>query len=157
PPFVSIASYSLHTVDLRPESDQILKSFHKDSVQRRVRHAERVNLRERHGNSDELLGSFYKLFVLTRKRHSLPPIPLAWFCNLIRFLGGALDIRVAFSGGNAVASILTLRFKNVVYYKYGYSDARFNHLGAMPWLLWKAMQDAKANDAILFDMGRTEE
>src|SRR5579859_3692622 len=31
--FVPIANYFLHTVDLRPEIDQILNSFHRDSVQ----------------------------------------------------------------------------------------------------------------------------
>src|SRR5579859_2258751 len=155
--FVPIANYFLHTVDLRPEIDQILNSFHRDSVQRRIRHAHRVNLRESRGNSLELLRSFYSLFVITRKRQRLPPIPFAWFCSLIRCLGDALDIRVAYHEKKAVAAILTLGFRNVVYYKYGCSDARLNHLGAMPWLLWRAMQDAKANRATLFDMGRTEE
>jgi|SRR5215813_3239771 len=155
--FVPIANYFLHTVDLRPETDRILKSFHRDSVQRRIRHAHRVNLCESHGNSLELLKSFYGLFVITRKRQRLPPIPFSWFCSLTHYLGEALDIRVAYYQKKAVAAILNLRFRNVVYYKYGCSDARFNHLGAMPWLLWRAMQDAKANHATQFDMGRTEE
>src|SRR5215813_11043195 len=94
--FVPIANYFLHTVDLQPETDEILRGFHRNSVQRRIRHAHRVNLRERHGNSLELVESFYDLFVITRKRQRLPPIPLTWFRSLIRYLGDALDIRVAY-------------------------------------------------------------
>jgi len=56
-----------------------------------------------------------------------------------------------------VSAILTLRFRDVGYYKYGCSDVRFNNLGATPWLLWRAIAAAKSDGASEFDMGRTEE
>jgi lipid II:glycine glycyltransferase (peptidoglycan interpeptide bridge formation enzyme) len=55
-----------------------------------------------------------------------------------------------------VASILTLRFKDIAYYKYGCSDARYNNLGATPLLLWRAIAAAKSSHARVFDFGRTE-
>ena len=55
-----------------------------------------------------------------------------------------------------VAAILTLSFKESVVYKYGCSDPRFNNLGGTVFLLWRAIQEAKASGAREFDLGRSE-
>jgi hypothetical protein len=153
---VPAATYFLHTLDLRADPDQLFQSFDKDSVQRRVQRAERAGILEKCGNSEELLGEFYSLFVLTRGRHHVPPSPYAWFQNLAHCQGNALKVRVAYKDNLPMAAILTLSFKDVVYYKYGCSDPRFNKFGATPWLFWKAIAAAKSSGAIAFDMGRTE-
>ena len=107
--------------------------------------------------SEELLKDFYGLFTLTRGRHQLPPIPYTWFRNLVLCQGEALEIRVAHKDKIPISAILTLQFKETVYYKYGCSDVRFNRFGATPWLFWKAMVAAKTRGARAFDFGRTEE
>jgi hypothetical protein len=148
--------YYFHSLDLSPSSEEIFKSFDRDSVQRRIERAERGGLSEKCGRSEDLLADFYKLFLITRRRHRVPPTPHAWFRNLIDEMGEALEIRVAYKGDNAVAAILTLQFRNITYYKYGCSDSRFNNYGATPWLFWKAITSAKSNGAAQFDLGRTE-
>lgn len=153
--FLPGAKYSLHVLDLRPGLTSILSRLHKDSVQRRIRHAENSSLDEKWGRSEELADQFYRLFVVTRKRHQIPPIPHKWFQNLIRCLGPAIEIRMAYKDGIPVAGIVTLRFKDILYFKYGCSDARYNNLGATPWLLWRAIVGAKSTGATSFDMGRT--
>ena len=155
--FHSATSYLLHIVDLRPDVPQIFSSLDKDCVQRRIRRAERAGLIEKVGRSDDLLGDFYKLFVGTRSRQRLPPIPYVWFRNLIRCQGEALEIRLAYQNATPVSGILTLRFKEVAYYKYGCADSRYNKFGGMPWLLWRAIAAAKSNGATQFDLGRSEE
>lgn len=77
-------NYFLHVLDLRPNLDEVLAGLDKDSVQRRIRHAESAGLAERCGRSEELLKEFFALFVETRGRHHLPPTPYAWFRNLVR-------------------------------------------------------------------------
>jgi hypothetical protein len=154
--FRPASTYFLHRLDLHPELEIIFRSLNKASVQRRVRHAQKAGLVEKTGRSEELLRDFYRLFVATRQRHRLPPIPCDWFENLIECQGQALEIRAAYQNDTPVAAIVTLKFKNIVYYKYGASDARFNKFGAMPWLLWNAITTAKAAGATQFDMGRTE-
>jgi Acetyltransferase (GNAT) domain len=154
--FVPSQKFFLHVLDLRGDIDKLFRNLDKDSVQRRVRHAEQANLVEKCGATEALLNDFYRLLVLTRRRHRIPPPPYAWFLNLIRLVGGALEIRSAYHAESPVAAILTLRFKGRVYYKYGCSDVRFNHFGAMPWLLWKAIVAAKLGGASEFDMGRTD-
>jgi len=151
------ARYFFHRLDLRLDLADVFASLDKDSVQRRIQHAERAGLIEKCGRSEDLLRDFYRLFVITRGRHQLPPTPYAWFQNLMQGLGEALEIRIAYKDGTPAAAILTLRFKDVLYYKYGSSDARFHKLGATPWLLWNAISAAKLSGANEFDMGRTEE
>ena len=154
---VSVAAeYWLHVLDLHPELDGLFRGFDKDSVQRRVRRAERAGLVEKTGRSESLLKDFYGLFVTTRSRHRLPPTPYSWFKNLLRCHGDALEIRLACTGQTPVAAILTLRFRDFVYYKYGCSDSQFHKFGAIPWLLWRAICSAKSHGATRFDMGRTD-
>ncbi|HTT22827.1 MAG TPA: GNAT family N-acetyltransferase [Candidatus Sulfotelmatobacter sp.] len=155
--FLPAASHSLHTLDLRPELVEVFRSLDKDSVQRRIQRAQRADFVGQCGRSEDLLRDFYALFVVTRGRHRMPPSPFAWFRNLVQYLGAALEIRVAYKDETPVAAILTLRFRETVYYKYGCSDPRFNKFGAIPWLLWNAVAAAKSSGAIEFDMGRTED
>ncbi len=151
------ATYFLHTLDLRPDLHELFRSFDRDSVQRRIRRAERAGLGEKCGRSEGLLKEFYTLFLKTRRRQRVPPTPYAWFRNLIYELGEALEVRVAYKEERPAAAIITLQFKDVVYYKYGCSDERFNQFGATPWLFWRAIAAAKSNGATAFDMGRTEQ
>jgi lipid II:glycine glycyltransferase (peptidoglycan interpeptide bridge formation enzyme) len=71
-------------------------------------------------------------------------------------MGDQLKIWVASSHGIPVASILTLRFKSTLTYKYGCADERFFRLGGMQMLLWRAMQEAKESCLKEFDLGRSE-
>jgi hypothetical protein len=155
--FVPSAKYFRHNLDLRPDRDSLFRALHKDSVQRRIRRAEQAGVVEKYGDSAELLEDFYSLFVLTRARHRVPPSPKSWFQSLRSNMGEALEIRVAYKDQRPISAILTLRFKDTVYFKYGCSNARFHRYGATPWLLWRAIESAKANGALQFDMGRTLE
>jgi lipid II:glycine glycyltransferase (peptidoglycan interpeptide bridge formation enzyme) len=155
--FLPAAAYFLHKLDLRPDLGEVFRRLDKDSIQRRIERARRAGLIEQCGRSDDLLKAFYSLFVITRGRHRLPPSPYTWFQNLISCQDKALEIRLAYKDKTPIAAILILKFRNVVYYKYGCSDASFNKYGAMPWLLWNAISAAKSSGANEFDMGRTEE
>jgi lipid II:glycine glycyltransferase (peptidoglycan interpeptide bridge formation enzyme) len=149
------ASY-IHTLNLSPSQDEIFRSFNKDSIQRKIRRAEREGLTYEEGRSEQFLNQFYQLLLRTRRRHQLPPQPREWFRNLIECLGDQLKIRVASRDGQPMASILTLQFKNVMVYKYGCSDARYHNLGPMHLLFWKSIQEAKNKGLKEFDLGRSD-
>jgi len=148
--------FSLHVLDLRASEEKLFRSFHKESVQRKIRRAEREALSYEEGRSESLLSKFYQLQLLTRRRHQLPPQPLDWFRNLCDCLGESLKIRVASKDGQPVASILTLRFKDGLVSKYGCSDSRFHKFGGMALLWWRAIQEAKQAGALDFDVGRSD-
>ena len=150
------ARYDLHTLDLSPPAQDIFKGFHRSSTQRAIRRAERDGLTYTAGVSERLLASFYDLLRLTRRRHGLPPQPLAWFHSLAACLPGVLKIHVASSGNQAIASILTLTFKQTMTYKYGGSDASRHRLGGMPFLFWRAVEEAKVLGLAELDLGRSD-
>ena len=149
-------SYSLQVVDLRPDIDTLFRRFHKSCVQRKIQRAEREHLTYEEGRSEALLRKFYSLLILTRRRHGIPPQPLAWFRNIIASLEDRIIIRVASKGDRPIASIVTITHKDAMVYKYGCSDTRFNNLGGTALIFWKAIQDAKRNGAVKFDFGRSE-
>jgi hypothetical protein len=149
-------SFSLQVLDLRPSIDTLFRNFHKSCVQRKIQRAEREKLTYEEGRSDTLLKKFYDLLLLTRRRHGLPPQPLVWFRNAVACLGDRVLIRIASKDGRPVASIVTMQYKNVLVYKYGCSDSRFNNLGGNSLLFWRAIQDAKRDGVVKYDLGRSE-
>ena len=149
--------YTFHQLDLRPDVETLFRNCHKNSTQRKILRAAREGLQYREGSTAELLACFYRLHTLTRKRHNRPPQPRKWFVNLMDCFGADLKIRVAFKGDRAIAAVLTIRYKDTLVYKYGGSDSRFNNLGGMHLLLWRAIQEAKAAGLGFVDFGRTDE
>jgi hypothetical protein len=148
--------FVLHKLDLRPSLNVLFQNLHDDCVKRKIRRAGREGLTYEKGRTDSLLAKFYILLVQTRRRHGLPPQPLAWFRNLITCLGPKLKIRVASKNGDPVASILTIRYKDVLVYKYGCSDQNFKRLGGLQLLLWRAIEEAKQDNLSELDMGRSD-
>ncbi len=147
----------IHRLDLRRSLDDIVRRFHKDCIRRKIVRSEREQLRYEEGTTQNLLQKFYRLLLLTRRRHQIPPQPFSWFRNLVACLGQRMKIRIAsLNDGTPAAAILTLSFKNVVTYKYGCSDPRFNALGGTVMLLWRTVQDAKKEGAVELDLGRSD-
>jgi CelD/BcsL family acetyltransferase involved in cellulose biosynthesis len=154
--FARGVTYCFHRLDLSRSAEDLFRSFHKDCVQRKIRRAERENLKYEEGTSENLLQEFYRLVVLTRRRQCLPPQPLKWFRGLISAFGKNLKIRMASKDGVGIAGILTLSHKKSMVYKYGCSDAKFNRFGGTPLLFWKTIQEAKDRGFEEFDLGRSD-
>ena len=155
-PLPSGRSYYLHTLDLTPSPEKLFQSLHKDSMQRRVRRAERESLSYEVGRSSQLVDEFCRLQLITRRRHHLFPQPVAWFRNLVQCMGDSLQIRLARKGTIPIAALLTLRHRSSIVYKYGCSDDRFHHLGGMPFLFWKLIEESKSAGADEIDLGRSD-
>jgi CelD/BcsL family acetyltransferase involved in cellulose biosynthesis len=149
-------TYCLHRLDLRPDVDRIFTGFHPSSTQRAIRRAEREGVTYAVGTSDDLLAAFYRVLRMSRRRHGLPPQPIAWFRNLRATMGDRIALHVASHGGRPIAALLTLSFKSTLFYKYGGSDASQHKLGAMPLLFWRAIQSAKDVGATELDLGRSD-
>ena len=149
-------TYSFHRLDLRKSGQELLHSFHKDCVQRKIRRAEREKLQCEEGTSESLLQKFYRLQVMTRRRQHLPPQPISWFRALVAEFGDSVKIRVASKDDLAIASILTITHKKSMVYKYGCSDARFHKFGGTALLFWNAIQEANDKGLDEFEMGRSD-
>lgn len=150
------SEYCFHRLDLQPEPAAIFGRMHHSSTRRAIRRAEREGLTYVAGRSPELLASFYRLLRMTRRRHGLPPQPIAWFRNLVSSHGDRLTIHVASKNGHAIAGMLTLSFKRTIVFKYGGSDAAHHSLGGMPFLFWRVIHDARARGFVEMDLGRSD-
>lgn len=150
------SNFYLHTVDLLRSEHEIFASFHKDSVQRKIRRAERESLRYHEGTAETELAQFYELMIQTRRRHHIPPQPLNWFRHLVQNFGTALKIRIALKGEIPVASILTLAHKSTMMYKYGCSDDRYQNLGGTALLFWNTILEARGAGFGTFELGRSD-
>ncbi len=151
-----VARYMAHWLDLDRPLEQVFASFDKDSIQRRIRRAEREDMSYEEGRSDDLISRFYELMVRTRRRHQLPPQPIQWFRNLAALMGDSVNFRVVSKEHAAIAAIVTLQHRNSMIYKYGCSDERYHQFGCMPLLFWKMIQDAKTAGIPLVDFGRSD-
>ena len=149
-------NYALHLLDLRPNLDVLFHAMQKDSIQRKVLRAKREGVTCEEGRSDAHVREFYRLTIVTRRRQGLPPPPLRWYRNIMECLGENSAIRLACKNNQPIAAILTLSYKQTLTYKYGCSDARYHKLGGMPFLLWKAIEQAKLAGDTQFDLGRSD-
>ena len=156
PGFAKAETYSLHRLDLRPSVTALFGALHKDSIQRKIRRAEKEGLTYEAGRSDGLVADLYHLLDLTRRRHRAPLQPRAWFRNLVACQGDKVCIRVAYRGRTPAAAILTITHGDTMVYKYGGSDARLNALGGMPLLFWKAITEARQSGVVELDFGRSD-
>jgi hypothetical protein len=155
-PFTAASTWAWHRLDLRPEPAALMRRFHRDCVQRKIRRAEREGLTYEAGRDPRLLDSLYALLQMTRQRHGVPPQPRRWFANVVECLGDRACIRIASKDGRPVAGILTLRHGRTLVYKYGGSDAASNNLGGMALLFWNAIQEARRDGAVELDLGRSD-
>lgn len=155
-PMVQSHSFWFHTLDLTLPVEQLFRKLHKSCMQRRIRHAEREQLSYEKSCSDELLDEFYELLMITRRRFHLLPQPRAWFRNLIACLSPSAEVRLVRKNRRAIAAIMTLRHRGTVVYKYGCSDEAYHHLGGMPFLFWKLIEESKTEGAKEIDFGRTD-
>ncbi len=148
--------FRYQAIDLRKESNVLYKNLHESCIRRKIKRAEKEGLVYEEGSSEQLLQDFRELFLLTRRRHELPPPPRVWSLNLAHFFGERLKIHVVRKDSIPVASILTITHKETIVYKYGCSNASYSHMGGTPYLFWKVIQQAKAVGLVEFDLGRSD-
>lgn len=139
------------------ETNKLFRTFHKDCVQRAVKKAVKKGVKVIQGNSAKDLKTFYQLHLMTRKKHGVPIQPLRFFKNLWNTLYPLKMLRLllAVYDGRAIAGMIVLMFKNVVYYKFGSSDNRFTEFRPNQLLMWEAIKHAAEDGHEIFDFGRT--
>jgi CelD/BcsL family acetyltransferase involved in cellulose biosynthesis len=149
-----------HTLELDPDPQVVLRSFHRSQVQRNLARAERSGLVVAWGERRQaLVDDFYRLHLLTRQRLGVPVQPGRFFRLLWERIiePGLGRVLVAYASGTPVAAAVFLTWNGTMVYKYGASDAahwsrRPNHL-----LFWTAIRWACENGYRRFDFGRTDQ
>jgi GNAT acetyltransferase-like protein len=154
-PWQTIECFVDYTLDLGRSLAAIERGLD-SNFRRNLRRAANQGIEIDTGDTVELMSRFYTMQLESRHHLGLPAQPWRFFKSVQELFapGGDLDIRIARQNGHDVASAVFLRYKDLLYYKWGarrqdqYSSA--NHL-----LFWNAIQDF-ASHARLLDLGRTD-
>lgn len=150
------SSFTFHQLDLTPGLEVLHRNLHQDSIQRKIRRAEREGLEYSEGIGPRFVGAFCQLMLRTRRRHGLPPQPRSWFENLAASFGDHCKIRLASHHGEPMAAMLTLQFRSTMVYKYGCSDENHHNLGGMQLLMWRTIQESVQSGLSRLDLGRSD-
>lgn len=149
-------SFLVHRLDLR-RTGAALFSGVDSSVRRAVRKAEKSGLAVEFSQNLEDIRAFFLLLRKTRKRHGVPPQPFRFFQEIHRHILSRNQgwVVLARAGGTPVAGAVFLRFGKTITYKYGASDAAFQHLRANNLVLWRAISRFALEGFEALDLGRT--
>ena len=153
---LSTPEYHTYRLDLGRQPQELLRSFHKNCIQRAIKKANREQFDLVTGETLYDLKEFYRLHVMTRKKHGVPVQPFAFFKRLWNTLAprDMVSLQLVRHKGVFVAGIVLLWLKKTAYYKFGASDAAFHHLRPNQWLMWKAINLAQNQGCERFDFGR---
>jgi CelD/BcsL family acetyltransferase involved in cellulose biosynthesis len=102
--------------------------------------------------------SLYHLYLLTRRKHGLPPAPYSFFENIHRFLiaNGMGCVLLAKWRNQVVAADLVLWHRDSLYYKFNVWDTHFQDVRPNDLLLWEAIKLGTERALRVFDLGRCE-
>ena len=145
-----------HRLRLKPTTTMLFQNF--DSGNRRaIRKAESSGLTIESSQHIEATAQFYRLLELTRQRHGVPPQPWRFFVALHRHTisRGEGTVFLAKFRGQPIAGAVFLHTNDQATYKYGASDAMYQHLRANNFVMWSAIQDYAHRGFTSMDFGRT--
>lgn len=150
--------YKHHYLKLSSDPEEVRKNINKRTIQYSIRKAKKEGVEIIEENSYKGIEEFYKLYIITRKKHGVPPQPEEFFINLFHNMiqRGYVFILLAKYNAKTIAGGLFIKHKKTIYYKYNVSDPTYiskkapNHL-----LTWKAIEKACLNGYCCFDFGRT--
>ena len=147
--------YKHHYLPLGEPTDALFRSFDKTTIRQRVEKARRAGVVVEERQDEQSLRVFHAFLVATRRRHSLPPMPFAFFQAMYRSLSpDRVALYLAMHAGEPVGGLLVLKFKDLWTAEYsGTADNAIPGIG--PLLYWEAIQRAKSSGAACFSFGRT--
>jgi len=151
-----LTSYLFHTLNLEPDASVLFKQFRK-GTRSTIKKAQREGIVVVGDRAWSSMAEFYRLHCLTRKKHGVPPQPLAFFKELHKqaIEQGSGLVVTAYLKGKSIAAGVFLEFNGAVIYKYGASDTRYQRLGANDLLLFHAISHYCERGCRTLDFGRT--
>jgi hypothetical protein len=162
---IDLASYALekrktylnHFLKITGDIAFMEKRVIEKSYKYDIRQAARNGVVVRTGMGEPDMRQYYRLYVMTRCRQGLPPVPYAFFKNVWEVLSPAkmAYLFLAYWLDRPIAGIVLLRHKNCLYALSASSDRAFldkkpNHL-----LWWRGIQLAVELGLEGLDFGRT--
>jgi hypothetical protein len=145
-----------HKLPLSESSEELLAGF-ASPVRRAIRKAEKIGGSVEVTKTRNAILEFYRLHVKTRRRHGLPPQPLAFFLNIYEEIikAGQGFVVLARRGSRPFAAAVFFQFGKTALYKFGASDEVFQEFRGNNLVMWEAIKFLMQNGSRLLHFGRT--
>ena len=149
--------YYGHRLDLTGGVDE-LHSHLAPSVQRAIRKAKLSDLTVEITSTNDAVQDFYRLHTQTRKRHGVPPQPIAFFRHIQQeVLKKGLGFTVtAKKAGNLLAAAVFFHAGRTGLFKFGASDQNYLRLRANNIVMWQGIQQLVRLGVRSLHFGRTD-
>lgn len=151
------ANYINHYLSLENEPEVLLKRTFKTPIVRGIKKALKENIDIFEVSNSSHLNNFYKIYVDTRGRLGLPPMPFRFFVNLYNTLSSKnlISIQLAKLGNDIIGGLVLLKYKDRVSVDYLASDVHYRDIYIDTFLWWEAIKYSWQEGYKVFDFGRT--
>jgi lipid II:glycine glycyltransferase (peptidoglycan interpeptide bridge formation enzyme) len=153
--FPATTFYS-HSLSLTSPEEDLWRRC-SSAVRRGIRRATKNGLKTEVGVDRNSVLEFFKLHGKTRRRHGLPPQPLAFFISIYEEVinRGHGFVVLARKGTRVIAGAVFFKFGRNALYKFGASDAAFQEFRGNNLTMWEGMKTLAASQCQRLDFGRT--
>lgn len=150
-------SFIHHFIRLDRPLETIRMTLGRTAVRQRISKAEKLGLEVENAAAWEDMEIFYERLCQTRRRLSLPPIPLRFFRSLWQELmpAGHLTLLLARYRNDVVGGVLVVKWKNTFALEYVGDSGQCRNEGVIQLLYWEAVKCALQDGYELFSFGRT--
>jgi len=155
--FIASYPYRHHYLELDEEPELLKKRFHRTCIRQRINRAIESKIQLKIGDTRKDLDDFYSLYLMTRKRTNLPPMPYRFFNMLwdIFSSSGKISLLLAQFEKKTIAGIILFEYKDRVSAEFAASSEAYKNISPNHFLFWHAINLAYKKGYSLFDFGRT--
>ena len=153
----TLSQFKNHTLSLSPDLDAIKKNIHKKTRQN-LSKTDHDTLTAAECSTISGLHIFYRLYVRTRKKLGLPPIPFQFFFNIWKEYTrtGNIQIVLVYYDKKPIAGQLLLKFKKRIIMEAIGWDYNFRNAKPNDFLYWEIIKLACKEGYKVLDFGRTD-
>jgi hypothetical protein len=149
-------SFYGHWLSLDLDEDTVWQRC-SSAVRRGIRRATKKGVQAEIATNRESVIQFFKLHGKTRRRHGLPPQPLAFFLSIYDEVikAGHGFVVLARKGSRVIAGAVFFHFGRNALYKFGASDEACQEFRGNNLAMWEGIKFLRGTDCQRLDLGRT--
>ena len=155
--FAHASHFKHHFISLQKTPDELIKTFNRTCVRQRIGRALKSHFTISCAHDEAGVRAFYKLYLLTRKRVALPPMPYIFIKSLWEEFAenGLLSILLVRRDRVTIGGALIFKFKNRVSVEFAATDEQHKGYSPMHFLFWNIITKSYEEKYEIVDFGRT--
>jgi FemAB-related protein (PEP-CTERM system-associated) len=138
---------------IEPDAERLVKALPRDT-RYMIRKGQKAGLRATRGNHQ--VDIFYEIYAQSVRNLGTPVFAKKFFKVLLQELDEAAEISVIWKEQNAVASVLSFRFRDWILPYYGGSTLEGRSCAANNFMYWELLESARQRGIRNFDFGRSK-